>query len=134
MESANIAYPSQHVVQVQYSRRPGRPRKVPNPILLQNATAPESSIPQTQLANDLGLHRNTLRTYLQEYGISTEYTTLTDDQVDDQIRQYRTERPNSGLQYLHGAFRADGIRIQKRRLEAALQRVDPVGRQMRRNV
>jgi hypothetical protein len=120
-------------VQVQYTGRPGRPRKVPNPNLLQNATAPASSIPQTELANDLGLHRHTLRNYLQDYGISTQYTTLTNDEVDARIRQYRLERPNSGLRYLRGAFRADNIRIQKRRLAAALQRVDPVGRQIRRN-
>jgi hypothetical protein len=121
-----------HAIRVVHSGHPGRPRKVPNPIFLRHSLSTQSNVRLGSLARKLGIHRNTLRHYVQNYNIDMKYADISDDDLDELVREFRVTRPTSGLRYLSGAMRVSGIRVQKRRLAESLHRVDPVGRVLRR--
>lgn len=120
-------------ITVTKSGKKGRPRKVPDKELLQEAFAPNRNINVTQLAQKIGIHRNTLSSYLQEYGITPRrYSTISDDALDDLIRKYRNAKPQSGVRYLRGRLRkTHGLRLQKRRIRESIDRVDPFGSALR---
>lgn len=118
---------------IKRSGRRGRPRKVPDQSLLEEAFAPNRNINVKKLAEKIGVHRNTLSSYLREFGIAARpYSDISDFNLDALIRDYRKENPQSGVRYLRGRLRQlHGLRIQKRRIKEAIERVDPLGQVLR---
>lgn len=115
----------------QHPRR-GRPRKVINEAYLREATHPSRGISKTKLAGVLGIHRNTLKKKLDELGIHLKYSSIEDAGLDVLIKAYKVKKPNMGLRYVRGHLRSVGLRVQKQHILDSLQRVDRVGRLIRR--
>ena len=83
------------------------------------------------LSNILGVHRHTLRRHLQLHGIYQRFSDISDHDIDTLIRHFKMERPKSGLRYAIGFLTKNGIRVQKRRIKASLQRMDTLGQVLR---
>lgn len=130
-ETFNISYVQP--IEIVHNHLPGRPRKRPNPTLLQAAMAPGRHISVTKLARLLGIHRHTLCSYLQEYKIDYGHTLISDSDLDQLIKHFRALKPQSGIRYLLGSLRRHGLRIQHNRIAASLHRVDPLGHVLRRH-
>ena len=110
----------------------GRPQKVVNKAYLEEAAHPSRNISKTKLARALGIHRNTLKKKLDESGISFEYSSIEDVDLDTLVKAYKVKKPNIGFRYVHGYLRSIGLRVQRQRVLDALQRVDRVGQLIRR--
>ena len=55
------------------------------------------------------------------------YSVISDDQLDDLVRQAQQVNPNSGIRLMRGFLRSRGHRVQHTRIREALLRTDPVG-------
>ena len=80
----------------------------------------------------LGVSRNHLRQEMKLYGIDRSFTTISDDDLDSIIRDYKQRKPKTGLRYIRGYLSDLGLRIPKERVRMSLQRVDPLGQTLRR--
>ncbi|KAI9455982.1 hypothetical protein HD554DRAFT_2030658, partial [Boletus coccyginus] len=67
-----------------------------------------------ELADILGVHRNTLRTYMKHHGVGRKYTCLSDADLDELVAQFKKKRPESGVRYLMGFLRQQGVCVQYR--------------------
>lgn len=119
------------VVNVVRTGQRGRPQKIPNEAFLREAMASGRGIKITKLAKVIGVHRNTLTRYLKKYKIDYQHSGITDDELDTSVREFREEKPNSGIRYTTGYLRTLGYRIQRDRITASLRRIDPLGQVLR---
>ena len=119
-------------VEVVHTGHHGPPRKKPNLALLQAAMAPGHHISVSKLAQMIGIHRNTLRSYLKKYKIDYQHTPISDGDLDLLIKHFCSIKPQTGLRYLSGSLRRHGLRIQRKCIAESLHRVDPLGRVLRR--
>jgi len=120
------------VTNEQHLRRRGRPRKVVDEAYLREAAHPSRNISKTQLARVLGIHRSTLKKNMDKFGIHFKYSSIEDADLDALVRAYKVKKPGTGFRYVRGYLRSVGLRIQKQRVLDTLQRVDRVGRFIRR--
>ncbi len=127
---SNVFIPQPITVEKKKTR--GRPRKVVNVDLLKEAMDPTRQISQALLAKKLGIHRNTLREKLKENSINTSFSDISDDDLDQIVKGYRDSHPNSGIRYLRGRLRSQGLCIQRWRLRESITRVDRLGQTLRR--
>lgn len=58
---------------------------------------------------------------------------MTDGQLDEPVREFRLDRPNSGIRYVHGFVRDKNLLVQRERVMDAMKRVDGIGVQLRRH-
>ncbi|KAG6806418.1 hypothetical protein H0H92_011419, partial [Tricholoma furcatifolium] len=86
----------------------------------------------TEVSRMLGIHPRTLKRHLIANGIPYKFSTLSDADLDNFVKTFKSTRPNSGIRYLIGSLRNHGLRVQKRRIKAALSRVDLLGKLLRR--
>ena len=63
---------------------------------------------------------------------SDAYTALTDNDLDALVTEIVSMSDRIGERMVMGGLRSRGIRVQYRRLRQSWQRVDPIGRAMRR--
>ena len=129
-KSSNVFIPQPITVEKKNTR--GRPRKIVNADLLKEAMEPTRRISQVLLAEKLGIHRNTLRGKLKENSINTSFSDISDGDLDQIVKGYRDSHPNSGIRYVRGRLRSQGLRIQRWRLERSIKRVDRLGQTLRR--
>jgi hypothetical protein len=96
-------------------------------------TALESNrqINYRELANAIGVHRNTLTSYLKANNLQRRYSTISNDDLDNLVRMFKVRRPESGFRYLVGYLRNRGLKIQRRRVLGALRRIDVLGQRLR---
>ncbi|XP_064644342.1 uncharacterized protein LOC135498099 [Lineus longissimus] len=83
----------------------------------------------------LGVSERTLRKRRMESDfleLDMEYSTLTEDELDDELRKIMELTPRSGESFMTGALRSRGIRIRGQDLRDSLNRIDPVSRALRR--
>ncbi|KAF8998158.1 hypothetical protein BDQ17DRAFT_1178544, partial [Cyathus striatus] len=66
------------------------------------------------LAKALGIHRNTLRYYMSAYGVSRQFSTLSDIDLDALVRKFKRDKPDAGIMYIVGYLRSHGLRVQRR--------------------
>jgi len=92
---------------------------------------PTRQISQALLAKKLGIHRNTLREKLKESSIDTSFSDISDDDLDQIVQSYRNSHPNSGMGYLRGHLRSQGLRVQCWHLRKSIERVDQLGQALR---
>ncbi|XP_072554131.1 uncharacterized protein [Paramormyrops kingsleyae] len=109
----------------------GRPRYVlpPNIIeahLLLGRTAGD-------IAQLFGVCERTVRRRMAEYGIRVHdlLTPMEDNVLDEMVTQILQQHPNCGYKMMIGFLNAQGIRIQRQRVQESMQRVDPHGVWMR---
>jgi hypothetical protein len=95
---------------------------------------PSRSICQTTLARSLGIHRNTVRNYMKIYGIKKSFSSITNQELDQLVKQYKSLKPASGYRYVIGFLRSNGLRVQRDRVIQSLHRVDRLGRLLRRRI
>lgn len=118
------------VVTVKTGKR-GRPRKEVDYEFLHDAMSGSRGISVTKLAKALHMDRHVLSKRLAEAGVSRAFTGLRRSDLDELVKGFRTVKPNSGVRYLIGFLRQRGLRVQKRRVYASIQRVDGLGRALR---
>lgn len=134
------------------SGRPGRPKYKISEAFLRFAY---QSLSITSIAEFLGVHRNTVRLALLEYGLAQplespfvdaqladgerilSYTrrlsTLSDEDLDEELKQVRQLDgfSNAGITMLRGILRSRGHRVQRERIRLSLMRIDPENRTFR---
>jgi DNA-binding transcriptional MerR regulator len=128
-EPTNVSFISPITV-VRTGRR-GRPRKVIDDSYLQEAMSAQRRISISKLARALGVHRHTVRHYLKEANINTQFSTLSPGELDTLVRHFQESKPDSGIRYVIGSLRDNGLRIQRSRVIDSVHRVDPVGTALR---
>ena len=84
----------------------------------------------TDIARILGVSTRTLSRRRQELGLSvghgSNFSQISDAALDNLVRKILTSAPQSGIGLIRGALQSRGWRIQRHRIMAALQRLDPV--------
>lgn len=84
----------------------------------------------TDIARILGVSTRTLSRRRQELGLSvghgSNFSEISDAALDNLVRQILTSAPQSGIGLIRGALQSRGWRIQRHRIMAAFQRLDPV--------
>ena len=85
-----------------------------------------------KLVRALKIDRHTLRRRMDDLSIRCDYSTIKDAALDTLIKSYKVKKPDAGFRYVRGHLRSLGIRIQKQCVLNALQRVDRIGRLIRR--
>lgn len=112
--------------------RRGHPRKVVDEAYLREAAHPSRNISKRKLARVLAIHQNTLKKKMDGHGINFGYSTIEDPDLDMLVKAYKARKPGAGFRYVRGHLRSVGLRVQKQRVLDTLQRVDRVGRFIRR--
>ena len=78
----------------------------------------------------MGVSTRTLSRRRQELGMpvghDSNFSQISDAALDDFVRDILTSAPQSGIGLIRGALQSRGWRIQRHRIIAALQRLDPV--------
>ena len=71
--------------------------------------------------------------YEMSLGNSENFSSISDDQLDEEVRSILQVSLNSGERMVVGGIRARGLTVQ-RRVRASILRVDPVSRELRRHI
>ena len=80
----------------------------------------------------LGVSERTLRTKSHKLEITDKYTGIRDNELENFIQEILEESLNMGEKMLQGDLQSRGLRIQRRRLRSSIERVDPLGKVLRR--
>lgn len=113
----------------------GRPRKNVDPRILHDAFQKDRRIPSTVLAKILGIDRKTLRARIKELDINPEYSKISNEDLDNFVREYQQEHPAGGRSYVIGRLRATAsLKIQRHRVIDSMNRLDLLGQGMRQRV
>ncbi|KAJ7158389.1 hypothetical protein C8R43DRAFT_867095, partial [Mycena crocata] len=83
------------------------------------------------LAEIMGVSRPTLLKHLKAHGVLHKFTDLSKAELDALVKSFRTAKPDSGIRYLIGFLRRHGLRVQRRRVNSSIRRVDGLGRILR---
>jgi hypothetical protein len=114
---------------VQRSGQAGRPKIKINDAFLREAFSDGRNITITEVAELLGVHRNTVQIKLKQLGIKARvYTDIDDAELDGIMRTFLLSHPDAGYPYCHGHLRSIGIKIQKRRIQDSLRRTKDLAR------
>ncbi|XP_031146781.1 uncharacterized protein LOC116043901 isoform X1 [Sander lucioperca] len=82
----------------------------------------------TEAASILSISRPTFYKLLQDYNIPTsKFKSISDQQLDLEVSQIKTEHPNVGEVMLMGHLRSKNIVVQRQRVRDSLRRMDPIG-------
>ncbi len=91
----------------------------------------------TEISSMLGVHPKTLRRLRREWDLpvgASVFTEITDEQLDEVVSEILHELPNTGERLMMGALMSRGLNVQRERMLCSLQRLDPVGRALRRRL
>ena len=75
-----------------------------------------------------------MRRRRHELGMSVEgrvFSSLSDNELDDYVRQILTVTPGAGLRMVQGALKQRSLEVQRDRVLQSLRRVDPVTTSLR---
>ena len=88
----------------------------------------------TKIARMLNISRHTLYRRLPEYGISTEtYTNISDSELDELLKDIKSEHHNIGEVILQGKLLHIGIKVPRVKLRASIHRIDHANTVSRRS-
>lgn len=62
---------------------------------------------------------------------STQYSNITDGELEVLIRYYKRDRPNAGLRFVIAFLKSHGIHVQRARIRLSMQRINPLGQYVR---
>ena len=107
----------------------GRPRYVITQDILQ-ALHVGAGFRWADIARNLGVSERTLMRRRHEYQMfdagHENFSALTNQQLDQLIREILHITPGIGYRLMQGALRQRGLRLQRRRILQSMQRVDPI--------
>ena len=106
---------------------PGRPKfEIPRSQLLYLI---DHNFNAVQIAKLFGISLSTVRRRMQEQGLDTSqpFTPLTENELDNVVRDIKQSHPKCGYRMVIGHLRSRGLKIQQHRVRASLRRVDPEG-------
>ena len=83
------------------------------------------------IASFFGVSERTLHRRRVDYGIEASFIDITDNELDDQVRDILRLTPYSGESYVRGSLKGRQVNVQRARVRESLCRVDPIGRNMR---
>ena len=109
----------------------GRPKKIVDIDFLKEAMSDSRQIACAELARSLGIHRNTLRLFMHRHGIKCKYSDISDNDLDSLVTEFKRRRPESGVRYIVGFLRNNGIRVQYLWVIHSLRRIDRLGQVLR---
>ncbi|XP_071340932.1 uncharacterized protein [Trachinotus anak] len=115
-----------HIAVVQFEEGPaGRMTKSPD--YLSKLLELNLSVPC--IAKLLGMSRRTVYRRMAEFDLSVKalYSTITDDELDQCVREIKSRQPNSGYRMMKALLQARGLRVQYNRVRASMHRVDTTG-------
>lgn len=123
----NLLYSSGYNAPVHLSGRPGRPKFDINREQLEYFLFYDLGV--QDIADALSVSKSTVQRRFREYGISVSsaMSQQTDDQLDDIVRQIKSDFPNAGYRRVDSQLRYQGIKVPQSRVRESLQRVDPEG-------
>lgn len=98
---------------VEHTGRRGRPRKTVDMNLLLDSFAPGSTISKSDLAKSLRIDRHTLSRVINEKGIDTSYSNISDDDLDTIVSDFLMNKPESGYPLIHGHIRSLGLKVRQ---------------------
>lgn len=82
----------------------------------------------TQISGLLQVSKRTIQRRLAQFRISARlYSTVTDDELDNQVRDIKLYNPDVGSKNLTGYLASRNIRVARQRIRDSLYRVDPLG-------
>ena len=88
------------------------------------------------IAEEVGVSYRTIlrrrRQLGQPVGTSSSYSDISQDALYNTVREVLQVVPNAGETYIIGALRARNLRVQRWRVHAAIQIVDPISCSLRR--
>ncbi|XP_038164168.1 uncharacterized protein LOC119798675 isoform X2 [Cyprinodon tularosa] len=89
----------------------------------------ELNLPVPCIAKLLGVSRRTVYRRMAESGLSVRalYTTMSDDDLDQCVRDIKSRQPHSGYRMVKALLQARGLRVQYDRVRASMHRVDTIG-------
>lgn len=89
----------------------------------------ELHLPVPCIAKLLGISRRTVYRRMAESGLSVRglYTTISDDELDQCVRDIKSRQPHSGYRMVKALLQARGLRVQYDRVRASMHRVDTFG-------
>ena len=123
----NRLYSSGYNAPVNLSRHPGRPKFDISQEQVEYVLFYDLGV--QDIANALSVSKSTVQRHFREYGfaVSSAMLQLTNNQLDDLVRQIKNDFPNAGYRHVDSQLRCQGIKISQSRIREAMQRVDPEG-------
>lgn len=88
----------------------------------------------SNIAKLLGVSLSTVtrkREHWQMNDETSQWSEISEEELDNVVREIRTLTPNIGERRLMGALRCRHIRVQRRRMRNCLKRLDPIGTALR---
>ena len=86
----------------------------------------------TQIAKLFGISRRTLFDIRAQHGlVGSDFTDITDQELDAAIAEVKRSMPNIGQSMMKGVLRAQGIHVPLLRIRQSVLRLDPVNTAMR---
>lgn len=87
----------------------------------------------TEIASLFGISRMSLYQKRKEAGIVDDfkYTNISDDDLEHEVKDIKSEMPNVGEKIIAGVLRARNIFVQRRRIRQAIHAVDPINTALR---
>lgn len=116
-------------VHLEYTGRPGRPRKIIDRQWLQESLSGKTSIASIAKLAEVS-PKHVFRT-MERYDLHREFTALTDEDLDLLIRAYKVDKPNASNRFVAAFFHMHGLRIQRERVRYSVARVDALGSALR---
>ena len=92
----------------------------------------ETGMNWTSIATCLGISDQTLYRRRIEFGVENNFTEITNEELDRQIQETLNLTPYSGEIYVRGSLKGRGINVQRFRIRESLNRIDGIGRAVRR--
>ena len=82
------------------------------------------------VAGILGVSERTLRRRRHQFGLTVgrgdDFTDISNNDLDNHVSEILRTTPSSGQRLVEGGLRNRGLRIQRRRIQESMRRVDPV--------
>ena len=123
-----------NAIKLEKSGRRGRPQKIISDSFLREVFRSGRNISISRVATSLGMHRNSVQKYMRLYKITRQpFSTMSNLQLDSTIKKFKDSHPNAGIRYIRGFLLQQGIRVQRSRIVASLDRVDDVAKVVVRN-
>ena len=91
----------------------------------------ETGMNWCSIAEFLGVSERTLQRRRIEFGIDSNFSDISDNDLDNHVQEILQLTPYSGESYVRGGLRGRRINVQRHRVRDSITRVDPIGRSIR---
>ena len=92
----------------------------------------ETGLNWCSIAQLTGVYERTIQRRRIEFGIEPNFLRFTDSDLDNHVREILQLTPYSGETYIRGGLKVRRVLVQRQRVRESPERVDPIGRSVRR--